>query len=77
MAEAPLAELAAEEVAATVEAAAPEVAEVPSSNPQPVQKDEPEVVYERHLLLKPVKVPLSRLMVKGQRVMEEIEEGLR
>jgi hypothetical protein len=24
-----------------------------------------------------VKVPLSRLMVKGQRVMEEIEEGLR
>jgi hypothetical protein len=24
-----------------------------------------------------VKVPFSRLMVKGQRVMEEIEEGLR
>jgi hypothetical protein len=77
MAKAPPAEMAAEEVAATAEAAAPEVVEVPSSDPQSVQEDKPEVVYGRHLLPKPVKVPLSRLMVKGQRVMEEIEEGLR
>jgi hypothetical protein len=42
-----------------------------------VQEDEPEVVYGRHLLPKPVKVPLSRLMAKSQRVMVEIEEGLR
>jgi hypothetical protein len=62
---------------ATVEAAAAEVAEAPSSDPQPTQEDEPEVVYGRHLLPKPAKVPFSRLMVKGQRVMEEIEEGLR
>jgi hypothetical protein len=39
--------------------------------------EEPEVVYGRRLLPKPVKVPLSRLMAKGQRAMEEIEEGLR
>jgi hypothetical protein len=75
--EAPSAEPAAEEVVATVEAAAPEIAEVPSSDPQPAQEDVPKVVYRRHLLPKPVKVPFSRLMVKGQRVMEKIEEGLR
>jgi hypothetical protein len=60
-----------------MEAAAAEVAEAPSSDPQPAQEGEPEVVYGRRLLPKPVKVPFSRLMVKGQRVMEEIEEGLR
>jgi hypothetical protein len=77
MAEAPRAEPAVEKVAAMVEAAAPEVEEVPSSDPQPAQEDAPEVVYGRRLLPKPVRVPFSRLMTKGQRVMEEIEEGLR
>jgi hypothetical protein len=60
-----------------VEAAVAEVAEAPRSDPQRAQEDEPEVVYGRRLLPKPVKVPFSRLMVKGQRVMEEIEECLR
>jgi hypothetical protein len=64
------------EAAATVEAATVEVAEAPSSDPQLAQEDKPEVVYGRRLLPKPVKVPLFRLMAKGQRVMEEIEEGL-
>jgi hypothetical protein len=47
----------------TVEAAAAEVAEAPSSNPQPAQEDTLEVVYGRCLLPKPV--------------MEEMEAGLR
>jgi hypothetical protein len=59
-----------------VEAAAAEVAEVPSSDPQPAQEDAPEVVYGRRLLPKPVKVPFPRLMVNAQRVMEEMEAGL-
>jgi hypothetical protein len=59
-----------------VEAAAAEVTEAPSSDPQPAQEDGPEVVYGRRLLPKPVKVPFSRLMAKGRRVMEETEEGL-
>jgi chromosome segregation ATPase len=42
-----------------------------------MQEEEPEVVYGRRLLPKPVKVPFSRLMAKGQRVMEEIVVGLR
>jgi hypothetical protein len=77
MAEAPSVEPAVEEVVATAEAAPSEVEEVPSSDPQPAQEDAPEVVYGRRLLPKPVRVPFSRLMTKGQRVMEEIEEGLR
>jgi hypothetical protein len=68
---------AAEEAVATGEAAATEVAEVPSSDPQPAQEDEPEVVYGRRLLPKLVKVPFPRLMVKAQRVMEEMEAGHR
>jgi hypothetical protein len=66
MAEAPPAEPAAEEAAAAIEAAAPEVAEVPSSAPQPVQEEEPEVVYGRHLLPSPAEVPLPHLLVKTQ-----------
>jgi hypothetical protein len=61
----------------TAEAAAPEVAEVLSSDPQPVRVEEPEVVHGRRLHPKPVKVPLYRLMAKGQWAMEEIEEGFR
>jgi hypothetical protein len=61
---------------ATVEPTAAEVAEAPGSDPQPAQEDAPEVVYGRDLLLKPVKVPFPRLMVKAQRVMEEMEAGL-
>jgi hypothetical protein len=76
-AETPSAEPAAEEVAVTAEAAAPEVAEVLSSDPQPVRVEEPEVVHGRRLHPKPVKVPLYRLMAKGQWAMEEIEEGFR
>jgi hypothetical protein len=58
------------------EAAAPEVAEVPNSAPQPVQ-EEPEVVYGRHLLLSPAEVPLPRLLVKTQQALEETEAGFR
>jgi hypothetical protein len=68
---------AAEEAAAMVEAAAVEVAEGPSSDPQPAQEDVSEVVYRRRLLPKPVKVPFPCLMVKAQWVMEEMEAGLR
>jgi hypothetical protein len=68
---------AVEEAAATVEATTAEVAEAPSSDLQPAQEDMPEVVYGRRLLPKPVKVPFPRLMVKAQRVMEEMEVGLR
>jgi hypothetical protein len=79
---APSAELAAEEVAAetpaeaaTAGAAAAEVAGAPGSGPQPARGDEPEVVHGRCLLLNPVEVPLCRLLVKAQRVMEEAEAG--
>jgi hypothetical protein len=76
-AEPPSAGPAAEEVSAIAEAAAPDVAEGPRSDLQPTQEDAPEVVYGRRLLPKPVKVPFPRLMVKAQRVMEEMEAGLR
>jgi hypothetical protein len=58
-----------------VGAAAAEVAEAPSSGPQPAQEDMPEVVHGRHLLPNPVKVPLPRLLVKAHRAMEEAEVG--
>jgi hypothetical protein len=61
----------------TVGAAAAEVAEAPSSDPQPAQEGMPEVVCGRHLLPKPVKVPLPRLLVKAHRVIEEAEAGFR
>jgi hypothetical protein len=77
MAEPPSTGPAAEEAVATVEAVTVEVTEAPSSDPQPTQEDVPEVVYGRRLLPKPVKVPLSHLMVKAQQVMEEMEAGLR
>jgi hypothetical protein len=57
---------AAEEAAATVEAATAEIAEAPGSDPQPAQEDEPQVVHGRRLLPKLVKVPFPRLMVKAQ-----------
>jgi hypothetical protein len=75
-AEAPSAEPAAEEAAATAGAAA-EVTGAPSTSPQPVQEDMPEVVYGRHLLPNPVEVPLPRLLVKAHRAMEEAEAGFR
>jgi hypothetical protein len=49
----------------------------PSSGPQSLQGDEPEVVHGRHLLLSPMEVPLPRLLVKAQRLMEEAEVGFR
>jgi hypothetical protein len=58
-------------------ATAVEVAEAPSSGPQSAQEDVPEVVYGRHLLPNPVKVPLPRLLVKAHRAMEEAEAGFR
>jgi hypothetical protein len=61
---------------ATAEATAADVAEAPSFDLQPAQEDAPKVVYERRLLPKPVKVRFPRLMVKAQRVMEEMEAGL-
>jgi hypothetical protein len=67
---------AVEEAAATVEATVAEVAEAPGSDPQPAQEDAPKVVYGRRLLPKPVKVPFPLLMVKSQRVLEEMEAGL-
>jgi hypothetical protein len=76
MAEAPSTEPAVEEAAATAgAAAAAKVAGAPSTSPQPAQEDMPEVVYRGHLLLNPVEVPLPRLLVKTQRVMEEAEAG--
>jgi hypothetical protein len=51
------------------------VAGAPSSGPQSVQGYEPEVVHGRHLLPSLVEVPLPRLLVKDQRVMEEAEAG--
>jgi hypothetical protein len=42
-----------------------------------MQGDEPEVVHGRHLLLSLMEVPLPRLLVKAQRVMEEAEAGFR
>jgi hypothetical protein len=65
MAEAPPAEPAAEEVAVAAEAAASEVTEVPSSIRQPVQEEELEAVYGRHLLPSLVEIPLPRLLVKA------------
>jgi hypothetical protein len=76
-AEAPSAEPAVEEAAAMAEAATADVAEAPSSGPQPAQEDVPEVVYGRHLLPNPVKVPLPHLLVKAHRAMEEAEAGFR
>jgi hypothetical protein len=76
MVEAPSAEPAAEQVAATAGAAvAAEVGGAPSSGPQPAQEDVPEVVHGRHLLPNPVEVPLPRLLVKAQQAMEEAEAG--
>jgi hypothetical protein len=72
-AEAPPAELATEEAVAAAEAAALEVAEVASSAPPPVQEEEPEVVYGRHLLPNPVEIPLLRLLIKAQRAQEECD----
>jgi hypothetical protein len=42
-----------------------------------VQGYEPEVVHGRHLFPSPVEVPLPRLLVKAQRVMEEAEASFR
>jgi hypothetical protein len=75
--EAPLIEPVVEEATATVGAATAEVAVAPSSGPQPAQEDMLEVVYGRHLLSKPMKVPLPHLLVKAHRVMEEAEAGFR
>jgi hypothetical protein len=47
----------------------------PSSGPQPMQGDEPEVVHGRHFLPSPMEVPLPLLLVKAQRAMEEAEAG--
>jgi hypothetical protein len=77
MVEAPPAELTAEEAAAATEAAVPEVTEVPSSAPQPVQEEELEVVYGRHLLPSPAEVPLPHLLIKTQQALEETEAGFR
>jgi hypothetical protein len=74
-AEAPSAEPAVEEAAATAGVAAREVAEAPNTISQPAQEGAPEVVYGRRPLLSRVKVPLPRLMVKAQRATEEMEEG--
>jgi hypothetical protein len=61
----------------TVGAAIAEVEEAPSFDPQHAQEGAPEVVYGRYLLLKPVKVPLPRLLVKAHRVIEDVEAGFR
>jgi hypothetical protein len=81
-AEAPSAEPAVEEAAATAgEAvatagvAAAEVAEAPNTVPQPAQEGALEVVYGRCPLPSRVKVPLPHLMVKAQWATEEMEEG--
>jgi hypothetical protein len=59
------------------EAAAPEDAEVASTTTPPAQEEEPEVVYGRHLLPRPTKVPLPRLLAKSQQALEKLEVGIR
>ncbi|XP_025791873.1 MAP7 domain-containing protein 1-like [Panicum hallii] len=70
------AEPAVEEAAVVVEAPAPEVTEVASTATPPAQEEEPEVVYERHLLPCLAKVPLPRLLAKSQQALEELEAGI-
>jgi hypothetical protein len=72
-AEASPAEQAAEEAAAVAEAPAPEVA---STTTPPAQEEELEVVYRRHLLPRPTKVPFPRLLAKSQQALEELEAGI-
>jgi hypothetical protein len=52
------------------EATPPEVADVASSSPPPVQEEELEVVYGRRLLLNPEEIPLPRLPIKAQRLFD-------
>jgi hypothetical protein len=77
MVEASPAEPVAEEAAAEVEVAAPEVAEVANTATPPAQEEESEVVYGRHLLPSPTEVPLPRLLAKRQQALEELEAGIR
>jgi hypothetical protein len=59
------------------EAAVPEDAGVSSTTSPPAQEEEPEVVYGRHLLPRPAKVPLPRLLAKSQQALEDLEAGIR
>jgi hypothetical protein len=56
-------------------APAPGDAEVASTATPPAQ-EEPEVVYGRHLLPSPAKVPLPCLLAKSQQALEELEAGI-
>jgi hypothetical protein len=76
MAGASPAEPAAEEAAVVAEAPAPEVVEVAITATPPAQEEELEVVYGRHLLLCPAKVPLPHLLAESQQALEELEVGI-
>jgi DNA repair exonuclease SbcCD ATPase subunit len=68
-------EVAAPEVAAPG-AAAPEVADVASCAAAPAEEEEPEEVLGRRLLPSTAEIPLSRIIVKCQQALEELEAGI-